>query len=161
MWLLSQKHVLAPKIIFFLVGKNLLHALLMKKVSDRGFLAFWPFENEQKCRRKHKNAAKNLKFGKKWVSTTTDSSSTKPWNVRKYHHYASYYTDHRFPIINTNRFVIRHCEFYIFVNQTVLFICFMTNLSPMRKLSLFRALRNYSFIASTIASMKWHRVYES
>ncbi len=36
--------------------------VMMKKVTDRGFLAFWPFENEQKFRRKRKNGVKNLKF---------------------------------------------------------------------------------------------------
>ncbi len=132
-----------------------------KKVTNRGFLAFWPFENERKFRRKRKNAAKNLKFGKMWVSITTGTSPTKPWNARMYHHQSSYYMDHRFLIINTNRLVIHHCEFYFFLNRTVLFICFMTSLSPMRKLSLFRTLRNYNFIVSTIASLKWHRVYKS
>ncbi len=40
--------------------------MMMKKVADQGFLTFWPFENEQKLRRKRKNAAKNQKFGKRW-----------------------------------------------------------------------------------------------
>ncbi len=32
---------------FFLVGKNLLlHLAMLKKVADRGFLTFWPIENE-------------------------------------------------------------------------------------------------------------------
>ncbi len=44
---------------FSLVRKNLLlHVVMMKKVADRGFFAFWPFENEQKFRMKCKNAAK-------------------------------------------------------------------------------------------------------
>ncbi len=130
MWLLQQKRVLAPKIFFFFFfGKNLSHMVMMKEVADWGFLAFWSFENRQKFRRTHKNATKNLKFGKKWVLT-----SWTPWNVRTNHHHTSYYVDYRFPIINTNHFVINRCEFYLFLNGTVLFICFMTNLSPMRKL---------------------------
>ncbi len=145
---------------FFFVGKNLFLHMVMKKVADRGFLAFWPFENERKFRRNRKNAAKNLIFGKKWVSTTT-GTSIKPWSVRTYHHHTRYYADHQFPIINTNRFVIHNCEFYLFLNRTAPFICIMTNLSPMRKLSLFQTLRNYNFIASTIASVRRHRVYES
>ncbi len=161
MWLLPQKRVLVPKIVFFFFGKNLLlHMVMMKKVADRGFEAFWPFEIEQKFQRKRKNNAKNLKFGKNWVSTST-GTSIKPWNVRTYHHHKSYYTDHWLPIINTNRFVIQYCEFYLFLNRTVLFIYLMTNLSPMRKLYLFQTLRNYNFIASTIASVKRHRVYDS
>ncbi len=60
------------------------------------------------------------------TSTTTGTSPTKPWNVRTYHYHTSYYTDHRFPIINTNHFVIHRCEFYLCLNWTVLFICFMT-----------------------------------
>ncbi len=37
---------------FFFAGKNLLlHVATMKKVADRGFLAFWPFENEQNFRK--------------------------------------------------------------------------------------------------------------
>ncbi len=51
-------------LLFFFVSKILL-LLMMEKVADRGFLAFWPFEDEQNFRRKCKNAAKNLKFGKK------------------------------------------------------------------------------------------------
>ncbi len=62
-----------------------------------------------------------------------------------YHRYTSYYADHRFPIININHFVIHRCQFYLFPNQTVLFICFMTNLSPIQKLSLFQTLQNYNF----------------
>ncbi len=96
------------------------------------------------------------KIWKKWVLP-----SQTLWNVRTYHHHTSYYTDHRFPIINTNRFVIHRCEFYLLLNQTVLFICCMTNLSSMRKLSLFRTLQNYNFIASTITSVKKHRVSNS
>ncbi len=120
MWLLKY---------FFYVRKNLLlHMVMMKKVGDRGFLTFWPCENEWKFRRKRKNAAKNLKFGKKWVLP-----SQTFWNVRTYHYHISYYADHRFPIINSNRFIIHWCEFYLFLNRTVLFICFMTNLSPMQK----------------------------
>ncbi len=145
------------KIVFFLVEKNfLLHMVMMKKVADRGFLTFWLYENERKFRKKRKNVAKNLKFGKKWVLPFQT-----PWNGRTYHHHTSYYTDHRFPIINTNHFVIHSREFYLFPNQTVLFICFMTNLSLMWKLSFFQTLQNYNFIASTIASVKWHRVYQS
>ncbi len=117
MLLLPQKHVVAPKIGFFF-GKNL-HVVMMKKVTDRGFLAFWPFENEWKFRRKRKNAAKNLKFGKKWLSTT-GTSPTKPWNVWTYPHHTSYCADRQSPIINTNCFIIHRCEF--------LFICFRTNL---------------------------------
>ncbi len=93
-----------------------------EKVADQGFLSLWPFENERKFRTKRKNAAKNLKFGKKWVSALTGISLTKPWNVRTHHHHTSYYTDHRFPIINTSRFVIHDCEFYLFLNRTVRFI---------------------------------------
>ncbi len=150
--------------LFFFVVKNLLHVMIMKKFADRGFLAFWPFKNERKFR--IKGTAKPPKFGKKGVSTTT-GTSTKPWNVQTYHHHnhhhhhTSYYTDHQFPIINTNHFVIHHCEFYLFLNWAVLFICFMTNLLPMWKLSLFRTLRNHNFIVSTIASVKQHRVYKS
>ncbi len=126
-----------------LSAQNWFFFFIMKKVADRGFLAFSPFENERKFRRKRKDDAKNLKFSKKWVSTTTGTSPTKPWNVRTYHyHRTSYYMDHWFSIINTNHFIIHHCEFYLFLNRTVLFICFMTNLSPMRKLSLFWTLRN-------------------
>ncbi len=59
-----HRRVSVPKIGFFFVGKNLLlHVVMMKKVAHRGFLAFWPYE--QKFRRKRKNTAKNLKFGKK------------------------------------------------------------------------------------------------
>ncbi len=87
---LPQKRVLAPKIPFFFVGKNLLlHAMMMKKFADRGFLPFWQFKNERKFRRKRKNTAKNVKFSKKWVLTTTNTSSTKPWNIRTYHHKAT------------------------------------------------------------------------
>ncbi len=44
---------------FFCVGKNLLlHMVMPEKVSDRNFLAFWPFENEWKFR-------KSVKCGKK------------------------------------------------------------------------------------------------
>ncbi len=39
------------------------------------FLAIW---KEQKFRRKHKNVVKNLKFGKKWVSTITSTSPNNP-----------------------------------------------------------------------------------
>ncbi len=60
------------------------------------------------------------------ISTTTSTSPTKPWNVKTCHYHTSYYTDHRFPIININRFVIHCCEFYFCLNWTVLFICFMT-----------------------------------
>ncbi len=36
----------------FFVGKNLLlHMVILEKVTDRGFLAFWPFENEWKFRK--------------------------------------------------------------------------------------------------------------
>ncbi len=148
---------LSAQNIFFFVGKNFLfHVTMTKKVADRGFLAFWPFESERKFRRKRKNAAKNLKFDKNWVLP-----SQTPWNIRMHRHHTSYYAGHRFPTINTDRFVIHRCEFSLFLNQTVLFICFITNLLPMQKLSLFRTLRNYSFIASTIASVKRHRVYES
>ncbi len=129
----------------------------MKKVADRDFLAFWVFENEQKFRRKRKNAAKSQKFGKNWVSTTTGTSLTKPWNIRMYHHHTSYDADHRFPISNTNRFVIYRCEFYLFLNETVLSICFITNRLSMRKLFLFGTLRNYTFIVNTIASVKRRR----
>ncbi len=151
---------LSPKIFFFL-SEKVSYTWWWWKVTDPGFLAFWPFENERKFRRKRRNAAKNLKFGKKWVLTTTCTSPTKPWNVRMYHYHTSYYADHRFPIINTSRFVIHRCEFYLFLNRTVWFICFMTNLSPMRKLSLSRTLRNYNIIESAIASMKRHHIYES
>ncbi len=160
MWLLPQKRVVAPKICFvfcfLFFEKNLIvHVVMMKKVADRSFLANWPFENEWKFRRKRKNAAKNLKFSKKLVL-----SSQTIWNLQMCHHHTSYYADHWIPIINTNRFVIHYCEFYLFLNRTVLFICFMTNLSPMWKLSLFWTLQNYNFIASTIASVKRHRVYK-
>ncbi len=52
---------------------------------------------------------KNLKFRKKWVLP-----SQIPWNVQTYYHHTSYYVGHRFPIINTNRFIIHRCEFYLF-----------------------------------------------
>ncbi len=132
MWLLPQKRVLAPKIVFFRWKKFISLHVMMKKVTDRGFLAFWTFENERKFRRKLKNGPKNLKFRKKWVLLFQT-----PSDVRIYHHHTSYYTDHQFPTITTNRLVI-HREFYLFLNQTVLFICSMNNLSPMRKLSLFQ-----------------------
>ncbi len=133
MTIATETHLSAQNV--FLSEKNLLlHVMMMKKVNDWGFLAFWPFENDQKFRRKCKNVTNNLKFDKKWVSTTT-GTSTKPWNVRTYcHHHTSYYTNHQFPIINTNPFVIPRCELSLFLNRTVLFICFMTNVSPMRKL---------------------------
>ncbi len=90
------------RFFFVVVGKNLfLHVVIMKKVTDRGFLAIWPFENERKFRRKCKNAAKNLKFDKKWVLP-----SQTPWNIRTYHHHTSYYADHQFLISNTNHFVV-------------------------------------------------------
>ncbi len=107
------------------------------------------------------NLEGSVKMLKKWVSATTGTCPTKSWNVRTYHYHTSYYVDHRFPIIKTNRFVIYRCDFYLFLNRTVLFICFMTNLSPMRKLFFFRTLRIYNFIACTIASVKRHRVYKS
>ncbi len=68
MWLLPQKCVLAPKIGFFFrffVWKN--RMAMLKKDTDRVFLAFWPFENEPKFRKKGKIAEKNLKFGKQWI----------------------------------------------------------------------------------------------
>ncbi len=151
MWLLPRKRLLVLKIFFlfffFLSGKNLfLHLVMMKKVVDRGFLAFWPLKSEWKFRRKCKNTVENQKFSKKWVSTTT-GVCTKPWNVRTYQHHTNYYTDHQYPIINTNCLVIHYCDFYLFLNRTVLFICFTTNLSSLQKLSLFRTLRNYNFIS--------------
>ncbi len=143
----------AQNIFFLSCRKNLfLHVVMMEQVTDWGFLAFCLFENEQKFRRKCKNTIKNLKFGKKWVFP-----SQIFWNVRTYHHHTSYYANLRFPIINTNHFVIHRCEFYLFLNRTVLFICFVTNLSSMQKLSLFQKLRKYNFIAS----VKRHRVYKS
>ncbi len=136
MWLLPQKTSRNAQNQFFsFVRKYLLLHMVMKKkkITDWGFLAFWLFENEWKFWRKRKNDAKNLKFGKKWVSTTTGTPPTKPWNVRTYHHHhTSYYVDHQFPIINTNRFVIHCCKFYFFLNWTVLFICFTVNLLPMQ-----------------------------
>ncbi len=34
-------------LFFFFVGRNLLlHMVMLEKVTDQGFLAFWPFENE-------------------------------------------------------------------------------------------------------------------
>ncbi len=49
MWLLPQKCVLAPRISFFFVWKNLLlYVVMLEKVADRGFLTFWPFENKRK-----------------------------------------------------------------------------------------------------------------
>ncbi len=60
------------------------------------------------------------------ASTITGTSPTKLWNVRTYHYHTNYYADHQFPIINTNRFIIHRCEFYLSLNWTVLFICFMT-----------------------------------
>ncbi len=152
MWLLPQKRVLAPEICFFLfVGKNLLlHMVMLEKVADRGFLAFWPFENEWKFRKCVKlpqkiwNLAKSKYYPPRhhWAaplyssctahhsisntSATTGASPTKPWNVWMHHYHTSYYLDHRFPIINTNHFAIHRSEFYPRLNWTVLFICFMT-----------------------------------
>ncbi len=39
--------------------------VMMKKVADRDFLAFRPFENERKFRENRRNDAKNLKFERK------------------------------------------------------------------------------------------------
>ncbi len=104
--------------------------VMLEKIADRGFLAFWLFENEWKFRKSVKltqkiwNLAKSEYYPLRHhgaaplyssctachsisnISTTTGTSATKPWNVRMYHYHTSYYTDHRFPIINTNRFVI-------------------------------------------------------
>ncbi len=135
----------------FFVGKNLfLDMVMLEKVTNRGFLAFWPFENECKFKRNVKLSQKIWNLAKSeyypprhhWAvplhssctarhsisntSTTTGTSLTKPWNVRTYHYHTSYYVDHRFPIMNTNRFVIHRCEFCLCLNWTVLFICFMT-----------------------------------
>ncbi len=171
MGLLPQKRILAPKFSFsffvfcfgfflffcffsffsfFFVGKNLLlHMVMLEKVADRGFLSFWPFENEWKFRKRVKlpqkiwNLAKSEYYPPRhhWAvplyssctachlisnTSTTGTSTTKPWNVRTYHYHTSYYTDHGFPIINTNCFVIHLCEFYLCLNWTVLFVCFMT-----------------------------------
>ncbi len=60
-------------------------------------------------------------------TSTTTGTSTKPWNVQMYHYHTSYYLDHRFLIINTYHFIIHHCEFYLCLNWSVLFICFMTD----------------------------------
>ncbi len=154
MWLLPQKHVLAQRISFlrfFFVGKNLLLLMVMlEKVVDRGFLAFWPFENEWKFRKSVKLSQKIWNLAKSeyypprhyWaaplyssctahhsilnISTTTGTSPTKLRNVRMYHYHTSYYVYHWIPIININCFVIHHCEFYLHLNWTGLFICFMT-----------------------------------
>ncbi len=157
-WLLPQKRILAPKIsfsffffFFFFVGKNLLlHVVMLENVADRGFLAFWPFENEWKFRKSVKSTQKIWNLAKSEyypprhngavplyllctachsisnTSTTTGTSPTTPWNVRKYHYHTSNYADHQFPIINTNRFIVHRCEFDLYLNWTVLFICFIT-----------------------------------
>ncbi len=128
----------------------LLQMVMLEKVSDRGFFAFWPFENAWKFRKSVKLPQKIWNLAKseyyiprhQWAallystctachsilntSTTTGTSPTKPWNIQTYHYHTSYYADHRFPIINTNRFVIHHCEFYFCLNWTGLFICFVT-----------------------------------
>ncbi len=146
MWLWPQKRVSRPKIRFFFVRKNLLlHMVMLEKVADWGFLTFWPFENEWKFRKSVKlpqkicNLAKSEYYPPRhhWAATsctacrlisntsTTTGTSTKAWNVRMYHH-TNYHPDHQFPIISTNRFVIHHCEFYLWLNWTILFICFKT-----------------------------------
>ncbi len=123
---------------------------MLEKVTDRSFFAFWPFENEWKFRKNVKLMQKSEIWQKVNIippdtiglchcilrvpppphlilntSTTTDTS-TKPCYVRMYHYHTSYCADHQFPIINTNSFVIHRCEFYLCLNWTVLFICFMT-----------------------------------
>ncbi len=125
--------------------------VMLEKVADRGFLAFWPFENEWKFRKSVKlpqkiwNLAKSEYYPPRhhWAAplyslctarhsisnastTTTGTSPTKPWNARVYYYHTSYYADHQFPTINTNHFVIHRCEFYLCLNWTVLFICLMT-----------------------------------
>ncbi len=62
---LPQKRILAPKIsfsffvFFFFVGKNLLlYMVMLEKVADRGFLAFWPFGSEWKFRKSVKLSQK-------------------------------------------------------------------------------------------------------
>ncbi len=125
--------------------------VMLEKVADWGFLAFWPFENEWKFRKSVKlpqkiwNLIKSEYYPPRqhWAarycilfvlppplisntSTTTGTSPIKPRNIWTYHYHTSYYADHQFPIINTNHFVIHHCEFYLCLNWTVLFICFMT-----------------------------------
>ncbi len=112
--------------------------VMLEKVADRGFLIFWPLENE--LPQKIWNLAKSEYHPPRhhWAAplhssctachlisnkTTTDTS-TKPWTVQTYQYHTSYYTDHKFPIINTNRFVIHHYEYYLCLNWTVLFLLF-------------------------------------
>ncbi len=135
MRLLPQKRVLVPKIsfsffCFFFVGKNLLlRMVVLEKVANRGFLALRPFKDNKK----HKIAAKSEYYPPRhhWTepfyssctvrhsisnTSTTGTSPTKPLNIRTYQYHTSYYADHRFSIINTNRFVIKRCEFYLCLN---------------------------------------------
>ncbi len=136
--------------------------VMLEKVADRGFLAFWLFENEWKFRRsvqlpqKIWNLAKSEYYSPRhhWAAplyslctayhsisntstTTTTSISAKPWNVWTYHYHTSYYADHRFPIINTNHFVIDRCEFYLRVNLTwnsAMFTNHNQLITPLKKL---------------------------
>ncbi len=123
MWPLPLKRVWVPKIsfsffflFFFFVGKNLLlHMVTLKKVADRDFLAFLPFENEWKFRKSVKLPQKIWNLTKSeyypprhhWAaplyssctpchsisntSTTTNTPPTKPWNIQTYHYHTSYY----------------------------------------------------------------------
>ncbi len=161
-----QKHVLVHKIslfffFFFFFWKKISSYTWWwwKKLPIEVFLAFWPFENERKCRRNCKNATKIWNLAK------------SEYQQRLVHFLLNPETYKRIIIIQVSTWITNFplliptlsssCEFYFFLIQTVPFICFMTNLSPMRKLSLFRALRNYNFIVNAIASVKWHCVYKS
>ncbi len=150
MWPLPQKCVLATK-FFFLLEKNLLlHMVMMKKVADRGFFAFWPFENDRKFRRKRKNAfeiRQKVSIALPDTLECTDiSSSYKLLCGSPIPHYK--YQPLRQPLSWILSLYKSNSSVHLFHDQFV----------TMRKLSLFQTLWNYNFIASTTTSVKWHRV---
>ncbi len=122
-WLLPRKRVLAPKIFFF-------SFFVVEKISS--YTWWWWKKLSIKVSslfghlKMSKNWEESVKMPQKiWNSAKSEYQQQlvhQPWNVRMYHH-TSYYADHRFPIINTNHFVIHCCEFYLFLNRTVLFQC--------------------------------------
>ncbi len=166
--------------------------VILEKVTNWGFLAFWPFENEWRFRKSLKlpqkiwNLAKSEYYPPRqyWAAplyssctachlisntSTTGTSPIKPWNVRTYHYHTSYYADHRFPIINTNHFVIHRCEFYLHLNWTVLFICFImfTNhnqlITPQKKLQKNRrhSISLLSCMKKILLNFQWNPLSET
>ncbi len=130
---------------FFFVRKNLLHVVMMKKVIDWGFLAFWPFENEWKFRRKMLqkiwNSAKS-EYQQQLVHLLLNPGMYECIIIIQV---TMRITDSPLLIPAASSSIV--VNFNLFLNWTIRFICFMTSLSPMRKLFLFRTLLNYYFIA--------------